>query len=127
MDISSPPILADVNVDGKPMKVVAQPTKQGILYVFDRVTGKPVWPMPETPVEKGSVPGEWYSPTGTGFRPSPLPMPGTAFRWTTLIDFTPALHVRCGGEDCFENTKENRTDFHAVAVVSNINGPIARR
>ena len=35
----------------------------GYLYVFDRITGKPVWPIPESKVEKGNVPGEWYSPT----------------------------------------------------------------
>src|SRR5438034_4638520 len=63
MDISSAPILADITVDGKPVKAVAQPTKQGFLYVFDRVTGKPVWPIPERPVEVGNVPGEWYSHT----------------------------------------------------------------
>ena len=56
-------MLADINVDGRAIKAVAQPTKQGFLYVFDRVTGKPVWPIEERPVEKGDVPGEWYSPT----------------------------------------------------------------
>ena len=63
MDISSAPILADITVDGTPIKAVAQPSKQGIVYVFDRVTGRPVWPIEERPVEKGNVPGEWYSPT----------------------------------------------------------------
>ena len=63
MDISSAPILADITVNGRAVKAVAQPTKQGFLYVFDRVTGKPVWPIEEQPVEKGNVPGEWYSPT----------------------------------------------------------------
>ena len=53
----------DLVVDGKPVKAVAQPTKQDWLYVFDRATGKPVWPIDERPVEKGEVPGEWYSPT----------------------------------------------------------------
>ena len=47
MDISSAPILADINVNGRAVKAVAQPTKQGILYVFDRVTGEPVWPIEE--------------------------------------------------------------------------------
>ena len=47
MDISSAPILADINVNGRAIKAVAQPTKQGFLYVFDRVTGKPVWPIEE--------------------------------------------------------------------------------
>src|SRR5436190_4513544 len=59
MDISSAPLLADITVDGRAVKAVAQPTKQGFLYVLDRVSGKPVWPIPEQPVEKGSVPGEW--------------------------------------------------------------------
>ena len=63
MDISSAPMLADITVDGRAVKAVAQPTKQGFLYVLDRVSGKPVWPIPEQAVEKGNVPGEWYSPT----------------------------------------------------------------
>jgi quinoprotein glucose dehydrogenase len=57
MDISSAPILADINVNGRAIKAVAQPTKQGILYVFDRVTGQPVWPIEERPVAKGDAPG----------------------------------------------------------------------
>jgi quinoprotein glucose dehydrogenase len=90
MDISSAPILADITVDGRPVKAVAQPTKQGFLYVFNRVTGQPVWPMEERPVEQGNVPGEWYSPT------QPFPTkPGAYSRngvaTDDLIDFTPAL------------------------------------
>lgn len=93
MDISSAPILADIVVDGKPVKAVAQPSKQGFLYIFDRLTGKPVWPMPEKPVEVGSVPGEWYSPT------QPIPSKPRAYSRNgvsldDLIDFTPALHDR---------------------------------
>src|SRR5215471_14669005 len=91
MDISSAPILADITVGGRSVKAVAQPTKQGFLYVFDRVTGQPVWPMEERPVEQGNVPGEWYSPT------QPFPTkPGAYSRngvsTDDLIDFTPALH-----------------------------------
>ena len=56
-DMSSPPLLMDITVDGKPIKAVAEPTKMGMLYVFDRITGKPVWPIPEKPVPKGDVPG----------------------------------------------------------------------
>jgi quinoprotein glucose dehydrogenase len=90
MDISSAPILADINVDGKAIPVVAQPTKQGILYVFDRVTGKPVWPIEEKPAPKGDVPGEWYSPT------QPIPAKPVAYARNgvlvdDLIDFTPAM------------------------------------
>jgi quinoprotein glucose dehydrogenase len=91
MDISSGPLLADVNVGGRAVKAVAQPTKQGFLYVLDRVTGKPVWPIDEKPVEKGNVPGEWYSPT----QPFPSKPPAYARNGVSvndLIDFTPALH-----------------------------------
>src|SRR5271168_4851883 len=90
MDISSAPLLADITVNGKNIKAVAQPTKQGILYVFDRVTGEPVWPIEETPVEKGNVPGEWYAPT----QPIPSKPPAYSRNGVTpdvLIDFTPAM------------------------------------
>jgi quinoprotein glucose dehydrogenase len=90
MDISSAPLLMDINVDGKPVKAVAQPTKQGFLYVFDRITGKPVWPIEEKPVEKGNVPGEWYSAT----QPFPTKPPAYSRNGVTqdvLIDFTPTL------------------------------------
>ena len=49
-DISSAPLLVDATIDGRPRKLVAQPTKQSFLYVFDRITGQPIWPMPETAV-----------------------------------------------------------------------------
>ncbi len=91
MDISSAPLLADINVNGRAIKAVAQPTKQGILYVFDRVTGQPVWPIEERPVEKGDLPGEWYAPT----QPFPTKPPAYSRNGVTpdiLVDFTPALH-----------------------------------
>ncbi len=53
----------DIKVDGKPIKAVAQVTKQAFVYVFDRVTGKPVWPIEEQPVPASSVPGESASKT----------------------------------------------------------------
>ena len=90
MDISSAPILADINVAGRAIKAVAVPSKQGILYVFDRVTGQPVWPIVEKPVEQGSVPGEWYSPT----QPIPTRPPAYArngIAVADLVDFTPKL------------------------------------
>src|SRR5207249_3513900 len=90
MDISSGPLLADINVNGRAIQAVAQPTKQGFLYVFDRVTGNPVWPIDEKQVEKGDVPGEWYAPT------QPIPSKPPAYSRNgvfieDLIDFTPAL------------------------------------
>jgi quinoprotein glucose dehydrogenase len=91
MDISSAPILADINVNGRAIKAVAVPSKQGFLYVFDRVNGQPVWPIEEKPVEKGNVPGEWYAPT----QPFPTKPPAYSRNGVTpdvLIDFTPAMH-----------------------------------
>jgi len=93
LDNSSAPLLMDINVDGKPVKAVAVPSKQNYLYVFDRATGKPVWPIPEQKVEKGNVPGEWYSPT----QPIPSKPPAYARNSVSkddLIDFTPELRAQ---------------------------------
>src|SRR5690348_2559650 len=92
-DLSSAPILADINVNGRTIKAVAMPSKQSFLYVFDRVTGQPVWPIEERPVPKGDVPGEWYSPT----QPHPTKPPAYArqdFTPDELIDFTPELRAK---------------------------------
>ena len=56
--MSAAPILADITVDGRAIKAVAVPSKQAWLYVFDRVTGQPVWPIEERPVPQSDVPGE---------------------------------------------------------------------
>jgi quinoprotein glucose dehydrogenase len=120
MDISSAPLLADINVNGKPVKAVAQPTKQGFLYVFDRVTGKPVWPIDEKPVEKGSVPGEWYSATQP-FPSKPANYSRNGVFKEDLIDFTPALRDQA-------LTIINRYHIGPVftpPVESKLEGPIA--
>jgi hypothetical protein len=62
-EISSAPILADINVNGRAVKAIALPSKQAFLYVFDRVTGQPVWPFEERKVPQTDVPGEKSSPT----------------------------------------------------------------
>ena len=62
MDIPCAPILADIVVNGRQIKALAQLSKQGFLYVFNRETGEPVWPIEERPVPKGDTPGEWSSP-----------------------------------------------------------------
>ena len=51
MDIPCAPMLIDITVNGRTVKAVAQPTKQAFLYVFDRITGQPIWPIEERPVE----------------------------------------------------------------------------
>jgi quinoprotein glucose dehydrogenase len=92
MDIPCAPILADINVNGRAIKAIAQPTKQGWIYVFDRTNGKPVWPIEERPVAKGDVPGEWYSPTQP-FVTKPPPFDIQGVSPDDLIDFTPELHA----------------------------------
>jgi quinoprotein glucose dehydrogenase len=93
-DLSSAPILADINVDGKAVKAVALPTKESYLYVFDRVTGKPVWPIEERPVPQSDVPGETTSPT----QPFPTKPPAYGRNFLKipddLIDFTPELRAQ---------------------------------
>ena len=92
-DISAAPILADINVNGRAIKAVAQPTKQGWLYVFDRVTGQPVWPIEERPVPQSDVPGEKTSPTQP-YPPDSLRYARNFFKVPDdLIDFTPTLRA----------------------------------
>jgi quinoprotein glucose dehydrogenase len=93
-DMSAMPILADVTVNGRARKVVAQPTKQGWLYVFDRATGVPIWPIEERPVPQTDVAGEKSAPT--------QPFPPEVLRYNRssatirddLIDFTPELKTQ---------------------------------
>ncbi len=86
------PNLLDITVDGKRIKAVAQVTKQGFCYVFDRVTGKPVWPIEERPVAASDVPGERAAPTQPfPTRPAPFEYQGVTV--DDLIDFTPALRA----------------------------------
>ena len=91
-DIPCAPILADITVNGRTIKAIVQPTKQNWLYVFDRVTGQPVWPIEERPVPKGDVPGEWYAPTQPFVtKPAPYDLPGR-------LDRRPdRLHARAAG------------------------------
>lgn len=91
-DIPCASILCDITVDGRKIKALAQPTKQAWLYVLDRRTGKPVWPIPERPVPKGDVPGEWYSPTQPMVtKPPAFDRQGVSIG--QLIDFTPELRA----------------------------------
>ena len=89
-DIVSPPILVDIKVAGRPIKAVVQLTKQSYAYVFDRVTGKPVWPIEERPVPQNGVAGEWTAPTQP-FPTRPAAFDRVGITTDDLIDFTPAL------------------------------------
>lgn len=92
-DNPNAPILADITIEGRPRKIVAQLTKQGFVFVLDRVTGVPVWPVEERAVPKGDTPGEWYSPTQP-FPTRPAPFERQGFSEEDLIDFTPEIRAR---------------------------------
>ena len=117
-DMSSAPILADITVDGRPIKAVAVPSKEGWLYVFDRVTGKPVWPIEERPVPQSTVPGEKTSAT----QPYPTKPPAYARNFLKipddLIDFTPQLRAQA-----LETLKRYKTapSPFTPAVIGNVN------
>ena len=91
-DNPAAPNLLDITVDGKRIKALAQITKQGFVYTFDRVTGKPVWPIEERPVPPSDVPGEKASPT------QPIPSRPAPFEYQgsdpgDLVDFTPEIRA----------------------------------
>jgi quinoprotein glucose dehydrogenase len=90
-DLPAAPNLVDITIDGKPIQAVAQVSKQGFCYVFDRVTGEPVWPIEERPVPPSTVPGEHAAPTQP-FPTKPLPFDRQGVTPHDLIDFTPELH-----------------------------------
>jgi len=118
-DMSSAAILADINVNGRPIKAVAVPGKQGMLWVFDRVTGQPVWPIEERPVPQSDVPGEKTSPT----QPFPTKPPAYARTFLNvpddLIDFTPELRAKA-----LEQIKRYRVGawMYNPAVLGDVNG-----
>ena len=85
------PNLIDINVDGREIKAIAQVSKQGFTYVFDRATGEPVWPIEERPVDtETNVPGEVVWPTQP-FPTKPAPFDGQGVSIDDLINFTPEL------------------------------------
>jgi quinoprotein glucose dehydrogenase len=118
-DISSAPILADITVNGQAIKAVAQPGKIGWIYVFDRVTGKPVWPIEERPVPQSEVPGEKLSPT----QPYPTKPPAYARNYLKvpddLIDFTPEL--RAEALEVLKRYKYTPSVF-TPPILGNVNG-----
>ena len=89
-DNPTAPVLVDITVGGRRIKAVVQVTKQAFAFVFDRVTGEPVWPIEERSVPKSTVPGEWTSPTQP-FPTRPAPFDRQGLTDDDLIDFTPEL------------------------------------
>ena len=86
------PILMDITVDGRPVKAVVQLTKQAIAYVFDRVTGEPIWPIVERAVAGSNTPGEWIAPTQP-FPTKPAPFDRHGVTEDDVIDFMPELRA----------------------------------
>ena len=117
-DIPTAPIFVDAVKDGKTIKALAQATKQGLLFVLNRETGAPIWPIEETRVPQGNVPGEWYSPT------QPIPTiryghQGVAI--DDLIDFTPELRA-----EAERIVADHRIGpIYTPAVAFDRNGPIS--
>jgi quinoprotein glucose dehydrogenase len=117
-DIPTAPILVDAVKDGRTVPALAQPTKQGLLFVLDRATGEPIWPIPETAVPQGDVPGEWYSPT------QPMPTIRYGHQGITvddLIDFTPELRA----EAAAVVAEHQLGPIYTPAVAYDPNGPIS--
>ena len=120
MDIPCAPILVDITVNGRTVKAVAQPTKQAWLYVFNRETGEPIWPIQERPVAKGDVPGEWYAPTQP-FVTKPPAYDRQGVSKDDLIDFTPEL--RAEAEKIVERYKIG--PIFTPPVLSRIDGALS--
>ena len=120
MDIPCAPILTNITINGRMVKALAQPTKQANLYVFNRETGQPIWPIEERPVPKGDVPGEWYSPTQPyPTKPPPYDMQGVEI--DDLINFTPELR-----EEAVKLVSKYKIgSLFTPPVVSKADGPIA--
>jgi quinoprotein glucose dehydrogenase len=101
-DLPAAPVLASVNVNGKARDIVAVPAKTGFLFVFDRVSGEPIWPIEERSVPMSDVPGE-KAAQSQPFPTKPKPFAKQGFGYGDLIDFTPAIKARA-----LEETKDLR-------------------
>lgn len=89
-DTPMTPNLIDITVNGQRRRAIAQTTKQGWVYVFDRLTGEPIWPIVETPVLPSEVPGEQTSRTQP-IPTKPAPYSQQGFVESDVIDYTPAI------------------------------------
>jgi quinoprotein glucose dehydrogenase len=90
-DNVGPPVLGDITVDGRRIQAVMQANKNGFVFVLDRATGAPVWPIEERPVPASQVPGEHASSTQP-FPAKPPPLDLQNLSAAELNDLTPELH-----------------------------------
>lgn len=91
-DLPSPPMLADIKVNGRMRQAAIQVTKMAYVFAFDRATGEPLFPIVETPVPVSTMPGEKASPTQP-IPAKPKPFDRQGMTKDNLIDFTPALRA----------------------------------
>jgi glucose dehydrogenase len=117
-DTPMAPNLFDAVIDGRPRKVLAQTTKQGWIYTFDRATGEPIWPIVETPVLQSDVPGERTAKTQPiPSKPAPYAQQGLLER--DLIDYTPAIR-----DSALARAKQCRMGpYYIPAVLADGSGP----
>jgi quinoprotein glucose dehydrogenase len=114
------PVLYDVVINGRRVRALAQPTKQAFLFVLNRETGEPIWPIEERAVPQSTVPNERTSPTQP-FPTKPLPFDRQGVSVDDLIDFTPAL--RAQALDVIKKYKIG--PLYTPPSVSNVDGPLA--
>ena len=119
-DLPCAPMLYDMNVNGRTIKAIAQPTKHAFLFVFNRETGEPIWPIEERPVPQSDVPKERSSPTQP-FPTKPAPFDLHGITENDLIDLTPALKA-----EALEVVKRYKMGpIFTPPVVSTLDGPLA--
>ncbi len=119
-DLSCAPILFDMQMNGRTIKAIAQPTKQAFLFVFNRETGEPIWPIEERPVPQSDAPKERTSPTQP-FPTWPKPFDMQGITVDDLIDFTPGLKAQA-----LEVIKRYKIGpLFTPPVVSVADGPLA--
>jgi quinoprotein glucose dehydrogenase len=118
-DLACAPILFDMQLNGRTVKAVAQPTKHAFLFVFNRETGEPIWPIEERPVPQSDVPKERTSPTQP-FPTKPLPFDRQGISENDLLDLTPALKA----EAIEVATRYKMGPLFTPPVVSSVDGPL---
>jgi quinoprotein glucose dehydrogenase len=118
-DIPCAPMLFDLRVNGRMVKALAQPTKSAFLFVLNRETGEPIWPIEERPVPQSDVPKEKSSPTQP-FPTRPKPFDRQGVTENDLMDLTPALKA-----EAIEVAKRYKMGpIFTPPVVSSLDGPL---
>ncbi len=110
-DPAAAPILFDAQLEGGAVPAVAQITKPGLLFAFNRVTGAPVYGMEERPVPQTTVPGEWTSPTQP-FPLKPPPLSRVSFQDDDLYNLTPEHAAFC--RDLYERNQMKPVELYTA-------------